>query len=281
MSELDQSLPGEQVQNARDQTHRAVQLIARAAAANLAQRPDDSQSSLRWDRPNKAFFAEPVPTRGDTLSLSLRFTDFSLHARVGTDRKRLVLHDRHWSDALAFVDATLEENGLAAASTCDLPYELPDAVSAIDRFDVEGCKDQFTALARWYDLTARLLDEIADGCRTFTPGPSPVRCWPHHFDIATYIQLEIGGAEVAKGVGVGLSPGDSSYDQPYFYVNPWPSIVASELPLAPTPGHWHTDGFVGLIATAEEVFASTAAVETASRSFLTESMEMALRLQGF
>ena len=49
-----------------------------------------------------------------------------------------------------------------------------------------------------------------------------------------------------------MSPGDESYAQPYFYINPWPHLDASDLPDLPPPGHWHTQGFVGAIATAEE-----------------------------
>ena len=80
---------------------------------------------------------------------------------------------------------------------------------------------------------------------------SPVRCRPHHFDIATYVSLEEGDAENARGVGVGMSPGDESYGQPYFYVNPWPKLGVDRLPELRFPGHWHTEGFVGAIATAE------------------------------
>jgi len=50
-----------------------------------------------------------------------------------------------------------------------------------------------------------------------------------------------------------MSPGDESYGQPYFYVNPWPQLDPVKLPLAPSPGHWHRDGFVGAIATGDEI----------------------------
>ena len=80
-----------------------------------------------------------------------------------------------------------------------------------------------------------------------------MRCWPHHFDIGTYVQLQAGDSETAKGIGIGMSPGDESYDQPYFYINPWPHMDPSGLPKPPAPGHWHTEGFVGAIATGEEI----------------------------
>ncbi len=100
-----------------------------------------------------------------------------------------------------------------------------------------------------------------------------MRCWPHHFDIATYVQLEEGNFESAKGIGIGMSPGDESYDQPYFYINPWPHMDPQKLPDAPVPGHWHTQDFVGAIATGGEVLTATGA-ETAMQSFVRTSFEI-------
>ncbi len=68
------------------------------------------------------------------------------------------------------------------------------------------------------------------------PDPSAVRCWPHHFNIATYVFLETGNPETARGVGVGMSPGDEGYGERYFYINGWPHLDASKLPDAIAPG---------------------------------------------
>ena len=48
---------------------------------------------------------------------------------------------------------------------------------------------------------------------------TPVRCWPHHFDIATLLNI---GQENLQSIGIGLSPGDSNNREPYFYVTMWP-----------------------------------------------------------
>jgi len=108
-------------------------------------------------------------------------------------------------------------------------------------------------LSAWFNLADSLLSEFAASNANLVPGPSTVRCWPHHFDIATYVALEAGDFESARGIGVGMSPGDESYDEPYFYVNAWPHPTGEALPTLPSPGHWHTDGFVGAIATATDI----------------------------
>lgn len=108
-------------------------------------------------------------------------------------------------------------------------------------------------LQAWFDLAQTVQSGFVKNHADVKPGPSAVRCWPHYFDIATYVQLEAGNAETARGIGVGMSPGDESYRQPYFYVNPWPHLDAADLPDAPDPGHWHTNGYVGAVATAEQI----------------------------
>ena len=82
-----------------------------------------------------------------------------------------------------------------------------------------------------------------------------VRCWPHHFDLATLFALEAGDPETARSVGVGLSPGDGSYAEPYFYCTPWPA--PENLPEPPGPLHWHTQGFTSLVCPASRVDVST------------------------
>ena len=95
-------------------------------------------------------------------------------------------------------------------------------------------------LERYYAGADRLLR----GLRELNPGASPVRCWPHHFDLATLILLDPDAdAETARSIGVGLSPGDAARPEPYFYVLPWPRPTG-DLP-ALDGGAWNTGGWAG------------------------------------
>ena len=84
---------------------------------------------------------------------------------------------------------------------------------------------------------------------------SEVRCWPHHFDIATVANLGPRngneGSDQARSIGIGVSPGDEHYAQPYAYVSPSPRF--DRLPDPPKPGRWHTDGFFGAVATGDAI----------------------------
>ena len=239
---------------ARDVAHRAVQVATKAARANLPTQPDDSQSNLIWNRGRGALFSQPLNPPDGAVSIGVAIAGLTLSIVDGdTDIATFDLRETDETAALSWIDALLAEAGLAAASAIILPYDLPASVDQIDRFEPSGPADGLQALAAWYALADNLLSEFADANDAIEPGPSPVRCWPHHFDIATYVSLEEGDFETARGVGVGMSPGDSSYAEPYFYVNPWPTLDPKTLGPCPEPGHWHTDGFVGAIATATEI----------------------------
>jgi len=69
------------------------------------------------------------------------------------------------------------------------------------------------------------------------------------------VSLEEGPPANARSIGVGSSPGDDYYAQPYFYISPWPRFDGEKLPDPPAPGHWHTEGFFGAVLTGDEVLA--------------------------
>ncbi|WP_282608834.1 hypothetical protein [Pelagibius sp. Alg239-R121] len=240
--------------SARAIAHKAVQLATKAARANLDPAPDDSHSNLGWDPVSKQFLSQPMSNNKGTwyVGVSLSPLNISiLHNAVAVET--LSLDNVEYEQALKWLDAQLNNAGLTPASTGKIPYKLPDEAAEVTVFHASREGAALRALAAWFDLANDVLTNFAIANDALQPGPSPVRCWPHHFDIATYVGLESGDFETARGVGVGLSPGDESYAQPYFYINPWPHPAKEDLPQLPLPGHWHTESFVGAIATGEEV----------------------------
>jgi hypothetical protein len=235
-------------------THKAVQLLTLAARANLEPAADDSHSNLGWDTTSKRFLSQPMPLNDRAMLIGLSLSPLRLEVvQDETTRDKLDMEGQTTEDALQWLDRQLREAELNPASKVTLPYELPEAVAKTERLFPQAVSVQLTALAAWFDLANTVISDFAKNYADLKPGPSPARCWPHHFDIATYVQLEAGSAEAARGIGLGMSPGDESYGQPYFYVNPWPHLDPTNLPDPPHPGHWHTDGYVGAVATAEQI----------------------------
>jgi hypothetical protein len=107
-----------------------------------------------------------------------------------------------------------------------------------------------TELARWYRNASLALEAV----RRRDSRASPIRIWPHHFDIGTLIVLDPDvGPEAGRTIGLGMVPGDAAYAQPYFYVTPWPRPKTPMLPAIDGGGAWHTEGWLGAVLTARGI----------------------------
>ena len=241
--------------DARLLAHHAVQWPTKAARANLSAAANDSHSSLRWDGRLGALLSQPLPTRSGELRLGVRLAGLRLIlVRAGRMDGEFALDGRTDAEAGDWVNAVLEAAGLAPAGAVKLPYAIEDhAVGAGAPYEGRTQAAALEELARWYHASSVVLEEIRAQLRALRPGPGPVRCWPHHFDIATLVGLESGDPEHARSIGVGLSPGDNFYPQPYVYLSPWPALKPEGLPALPRPGHWHTQDFTGAVASGDAI----------------------------
>jgi hypothetical protein len=201
--------------NARLQLHWAAQIAAGVGRTLLPPREDDSHTAFT--------LADGVLLQGEVRGVraGLRLRDLTLVC----GSEELPLRDLTLDDGFAFLSSRF-------GHTLPRPeVELPDhpvAHGAAFDADVESCQ----TLGELYGIANSLL-------RTF--GGSPVLCWPHHFDIATLLAVREGTT-----IGAGLSPGDASYPEPYWYVTPYPPPDANALPPL-TRGTWHTADWVGAV----------------------------------
>lgn len=272
--------PPERLVVARNMAHKAVQPVTRAARANIPAAPDESHTNMAWDDARGAFWCNPMATDGGPVAVGLVLSGLALLvARGGKILAELSLPGVAVGDADAWLDSQLSRLGLREASPVSHPYDLPPAATAIGTYSTDGMSRELASLAAWFALADSLLRDFVEDHPDIRPGPSPVRCWAHHFDIATYVSLEAGDPESARAIGVGLSPGDASYEQPYFYVNPWPRLDATSLPPLPDLGHWHTEGFVGAILTGTELFVAPDTAEAAA-TFVAEAFAIGRRKFG-
>jgi hypothetical protein len=227
---------GKELEDARLQCHHALQLNTRLARGFVEAQADDSHTSVEWDWAARALTGQPVAG----FRLGLRIADLTLVfiGPAGEVSACLSLNGRTIAEASAWLGSQLRALGLDPTPLADpIHFALDDhPLLHGARFQTCGREASLQELANWYGNTASLLSSIG----------SPVRCWPHHFDIAT---------QVSRGehsIGVGMSPGDTNYVEPYFYVTPWPYPDTSELPSL-SIGSWHTNGWVGAVLTATEI----------------------------
>jgi hypothetical protein len=266
--------------DARLQAHHAVQWVTRLARANLPSQPDDSHTNLGWSRRRRALESHRLAGRdGTSVIAGLRLDRMRLFvANETTLLAECALDGRSDAAAGAWIDRMADARGLRPASGVPLPYALPHhPIADGAAYSWTIAPANFAELARWFDAAADILEETRGELAATTPGPSPVRCWPHHFDTATLLSLGTGDAETAASVGIGMSPGDDFYALPYFYVSPWPAPSVEALPRLAPPGHWHTQGFVGAVATGDRIVAMVKRRNTVRR-FLDAAVEISRRL---
>lgn len=237
--------------DARLQLHYAAQLVAAFGISYGERRADDSHTNLEWLPELGALASRP---QGEAR-VSLRLHDLTLFVK----ERELALTGLTMEGAAALVReemGTLKLDG--ARYTLKRHYELPShPVAEGAKFSAEP--EHLRQLANWFGNAALLLNALVE----LRSDASEVRCWPHHFDIATLITLKDG-----KTIGAGMEPGDDYYDEPYFYANMNPAPSADALPDAPSGGRWHKRDWVGAVLPGSKLPTDPGSQQAYAREFI-------------
>jgi hypothetical protein len=245
--------PSNHLVDARLQLHWATQIIASAPITFLEPEPDASHANLGWLAASDTLVARPVGQE-PALQVGLRLPELTLV--VLTDRGQPIeefkLDGKTLDDGYAWLTAALAKHSAGRLTVTSLQPTGPELpahpVGESASFDAkEG--ESFAELARWYANSFLVLSEVESA----NPGASPVRCWPHHFDVATLITVSSASdPDQIRSVGVGMTPGDQYYAEPYYYVTPWPYPDQPVLPQL-DGGSWHTEEWIGAVLTGTQV----------------------------
>lgn len=138
-------------------------------------------------------------------------------------------------------------------------------------FDASQAEAERQELANYYANSHQLLQEIV----AETEDASPIHIWPHHFDMATLISLPGQKNGEPMTIGVGLSPGDQSYGEPYWYVSAYPYPSTENLPSLNGNGFWHTQHWVGAVLTASKLMTDSAEAQRLQvKAFLASALQV-------
>lgn len=226
----------------RLQLHHAVQFASAAGISFLEPQADDSHTNLEWVPSLAGLFSRVIPAR-TAFRIGVRPVDLTLLIVTENDQAiaRYRLHGRTILEATAWIRSHITPLGIDAGRyTLKRNYEIPGHPVAMgDSFDASE-KPSFEQLSKWFANGASILTSFVRSIHD----ASEVRCWPHHFDLATRIRV---GSR--RAIGVGLEPGDHHYDEPYFYVNMSPQPSAAQARTRPLWGRgtWHTRQWVGAV----------------------------------
>lgn len=268
------AVPPPELVDARLEAHFAVQVAAACAESLLEAAPDYSHGALSWFDGHQALAGRLIPLQRP-FRAALRITD--LHVLL-LDADASVLAEiplvgLTLAEAQAKLRAAVRElhGGVPPRPIRPTEYTMPPHDLAGGGRFMGAPQEHLRELARWYANASVMLRLHAGE----TEGASPVRCWPHHFDIATLTVLDPDepDAEKARSIGVGFSPGDESIAEPYVYVLPWPHLAPDDLPALDGGGRWHTEGFVAAVLPGSVLVEGDAAAQRARwEAFVTSAV---------
>lgn len=179
--------------------------------AVLETQEDDSQSNLGWVDALGALCNRPS---SDGQSVGLRLADLTLLflAPNNTIQAQFGLSGQTLQQGFGWLTSTYSK---VSGSAPPKPFALRDyemsshAVAQGTFFSLQNVAP-YQELHHWYENTNAAIYDISS---KWTQA-SPIRCWPHHFDLATLVTLDSGkGSEEARLVGCGMSPGDGTYNE--------------------------------------------------------------------
>ena len=195
-------------------------------------RPDDSHTNFAWSDKHGALLQDCVDGR---FRAGLRLCDLALLLVDSDDRvtEAFCLRGRTLDDAFRFYEERVGKMLVRPGEP------LPEHAVA-NGACFNAMEEQLAKLARMYGSAAAILERI----RAKHPAAAPVRCWPHHFDIATLIPLPEN-----RSIGLGFLGGDANIPEPYWYVYVSPMPEATLPPIS--VGRWYAGAWVGAVLTGE------------------------------
>ncbi|MEB3218664.1 MAG: hypothetical protein VKN72_20855 [Nostocales cyanobacterium 94392] len=243
----------QKLSESRLQMHYAIQCIAAICSALAEPLPDYSHTSLQWNPDLEVFVGaliraeKPFQVALEPVSLTAIILD-----KQDNTITNFSLHQQTMLEALNWHKQEIAQLGADASKIKFLDYppdDFPDYIVAHGAaFDANNEPSERQELANYYANTHQILQEII----ATTESSSAIHIWPHHFDIATLITLAGTKNGHPMTIGIGMSPGDSNYNEPYWYVSgyPYPDVTnLTEL----EGGFWHTQHWVGAVLTASQL----------------------------
>lgn len=231
--------------------HQAIQLVSIFPRNILPHDPTDGTASLIWNKEAKSLQSIPVQnSNGLEVCTGLSLSNFQLYlSAADTKICSISMEGKSTNEGLAWLKEELNKLAFETDNlSLDLPYQIEDYDFSQQLSVDQKALNEFLSLYK--NTNSILKKEVKKWEKAFD-----IRCWPHHFDLATLIPIEVDKAgEIVKSIGVGLSPGDESIDEPYLYVNVWPTVSEDSLNRHQLPsGHWNTKGWSGAVLTYSEL----------------------------
>ena len=232
------------------EAHWAAQPLAAMGNLLLPHQEDYSHTSLVWSEPQRALLLQRADAPPRPFQAGLRIEGLTLIFLAGDGQlfQSFPLSGRTLTEAYAFCQQAVQSLA-GVRQPLTPPKEGPSPHATNEGAPFDATAESLAEVSALFSTANATLQRV----RSAHHAREPVRCWPHHFDLATLI--ERAGQPT---IGAGMQPGDSTYETPYYYVN----IGSAPDPSALKPlrrGFWHTEGWTGAVFLANQGDADGAA----------------------
>jgi hypothetical protein len=189
--------------------HIASQYLAAAGISFVEKKPDDSHTNLGWDSENGRLTSHSLNAEG--VQLGLAYEEFALvFLKADKELSKLPLLNQNHGQVMDWINAQLSSVDLTTAYNYDFHYDTG-----------------YEKITNEYVFTHYSKSEVEDVIKRLTIGQStferflttnelesPIRVWPHHFDLGIYTLISEN-----LFMGAGLAIPDSIYADFYFYAS--------------------------------------------------------------
>ncbi len=258
--------------------HLAAQYIALAGKYLAEQKPDDSNTNMRFIAGENLLLGNPI-SKG--LQPALQLAGFKL-VLLDSDRNALneiQLTGKSQEEVFDALKEILAGEGVDVSNFSNkLHYDLPYDKTGFSMISGADSEAGIAENIKYRHNAEIVLNLIA---KQF-PDAEPVRIWPHHFDTGSYIPLEFNDKkEVIKSLGIGWAIPDSMVDEPYYYLSFWSVDDNNAFPDLHTlsEGNWMMPAWNGAVLKNSDISKKNTAESQFKlvNGFFTEAIHMLLK----
>ncbi len=269
-----QQLDPEDIRQTKSMVHQAIQNVASVGRKFSPVHPRDFNSRMIWV-PALSRMAGSWVTGNTSFrsSLSLETFEVFLVDRKVNTLASFKLEGKTYPQLMIWLEEQIGKYGLDASNlTLNLPYKIPDhPVQQGDPFQISS-KRALTEFSKFYHntyVTLRKIKEKHEGAEIYI--------WPNRFDISLEITLkETGDYETNTRIAYGMSPGDKTFENPYFYVSTWPNVDTEKCSKLSSNAIWMSEDWTGAVLLSKHIYEGSQ--QEKLERFYQESSEQLVKL---
>jgi len=248
----------QELNEALQQQHQAVQLIAIVGRHLITQEEDDSNTNMQYYPEQKMMVGNALENglrvAVDIDSMYLKVLDKELQTK-----KQFALEGKSKKMAIEKLRNILWDLNVDVSNFKDeLHYELPKHKLNKDGVFSINNEDDFLENAIYRNNAELILNEISEKYKL----KEAIKVWPHHFDTGSFIPVSHNKkGDLSSSIGLGFAIPDTMINEPYYYLSFWSEKPIKDLENLEdlTVGQWMTPNWNGAVLKISDIMKAKSA----------------------